>query len=146
MAHKVQIKLIDGSSVDLQQHFEGFCEEAESAGRHFKGYCSWEFDLSKEEDVSPEARGIYYMHGFADGDWGTEFDSHNFVSNEELEALKKAAGYQVTYKFPDKAMAMAFQEFLSGQAEQEWDLWSGMEDTTATYGSDGSVEFLRINE
>jgi len=78
------IEMKDGRQVDIRE-FDPSCEEAESAGRHFKGHCTWDCDLSDNEEVSDKDRGIYYLHGFADGDWGTSFTEHSFVSLEELK-------------------------------------------------------------
>lgn len=82
---KLAIKMKDGNELDISE-FDGECEAAEEGGRHFSGNCTWEYDLTKADDVMEDYQGIYYMHGHADGDWGTEFSDFSFVSNEELKA------------------------------------------------------------
>ena len=82
---KLAIKMKDGNELDISE-FKGYCEEKDLAGRHFSGNCTWEYDLTKEDGVMETYQGIYYMHGHADGDWGTEFSDFSFVSNEELKA------------------------------------------------------------
>ena len=81
------IKMKDGSEYDINE-FDGYCEEKELAGRHFSGNCTWTYDLTEEDEVLPEYQGMYYLHGYADGDWGTEFSDFSFVSNEVLQSAK----------------------------------------------------------
>lgn len=87
IGEKLAIKMKDGNEYDISQ-FDGECEEADSAGRHFSGNCTWEFDLTESENVVAEYQGIYYMHGYADGDWGTTFTDFDFVSNEDIAKEK----------------------------------------------------------
>lgn len=81
---------------NFTQWFDGYCEEKETAGRHFSGNCTWDFDLTEEQDISECYRGMYYLHGYADGDWGTDFSDYDFVSNEQIQQHKEKQPITVT--------------------------------------------------
>ncbi|ATN93534.1 hypothetical protein [Pseudoalteromonas phage J2-1_QLiu-2017] len=99
----------DGKPVEINysnfwEYFDGECPEKDEAGRHFKGYCTVTFDLTKDKTAPPEMRGMWYLSGFWDGDWGVEFTDHEFVSNHDIKVseVKAPAIMKVKVKGVDK--------------------------------------------
>lgn len=80
-------KVVDITLGNFSVYFDGYCKEKEEAGRHFRGHCTWEFDLTKDESVPEDKRGMWYLSGFAD--WWVDFSHYEFVSNEEIKKKKK---------------------------------------------------------
>lgn len=80
---------VDVTLDNIGRFYDGYCEEKELAGRHFSGNCTWDFDLTEESTVPEDLRGMYYLHGYADGDWGTEFSGFDFVSNKQIKENKE---------------------------------------------------------